>query len=73
MSKNAADCDSGRGSGSGRVRPRVERMVVGAGKRSKRVGLGRPVEIAKRPGELLEMVLGAVVIGVDRAVHAVRL
>src|SRR5207249_6546050 len=35
-------------------------------KEPERVGLRRPIEIAERPGEAVEMVLGAVVIPVDR-------
>src|SRR5262249_53271169 len=42
-----------------------ERGLGRAGKRSKRVGLGRPVEIAERPGKPVEMVLRAVVVPVD--------
>ena len=47
----------------------VERVLRRAGERSKRIGLGRPVEITERPGEPVEVMLGAVVIGVDGADH----
>jgi hypothetical protein len=48
---------AGRGIGT-----RRERNIQSAGKRSERFRLRRPVEIAERPGEPVEVMFGAVVI-----------
>jgi hypothetical protein len=58
--------------GGGSIRTRRQRELAGAGERTERIGLRRPVEIPERSSEAVEMVLGAVVIGKDGPGRAVR-
>src|SRR5439155_4132883 len=53
------------------VRTRSEGDFACAGKRSKRIRLRRPIEVAERPGKPVKVVLGAVVVLVDEINHVV--
>jgi hypothetical protein len=69
MTKHVADDAGSQPAGVAvwrrRIRPRIERKLIGAGERPERGRLRRPVEISHRPGETVEIMFGAVVIGVD--------
>jgi hypothetical protein len=56
-----------------RTRPREQRALGCAVEMAERIGLRRPIEIAERPGEPIEMVLGTVVVGMNLEIADFRL